>query len=88
MNLEQDYMHYRLNFLLVLQLSTASSAFSFLLNVTIPLVQAVQVHLPLNLYKLPNNADCYRIYTEDFSHLSDTCDLIVCFFFVFFNFFY
>ena len=60
MNLEQDSTCIiNLNFLLVLQLLTASSAFSFLLNVTIPLVQAVQVPLPLNLYKLPNNADCH-----------------------------
>ena len=62
-------------FLLVLQLLTASSA--FLLDVTIPLVQAVQLHLPLNLYKHPNNADCHRIYTEDFLHLSDICNFIV-----------
>ena len=53
------YMHYSLNFLLVLQLITASSAFSFLLDVTFSLVQVVLLPLPLNLYKLGNDADCH-----------------------------
>ena len=48
---------------------------SFLLHVTILLVKPLQLHLALcnwltphnlNLYKPPDNADCHRIYFEDF----------------------
>ena len=60
------------SFCLLLQLLTASSSF---LHVTILLVKSLQLHLSpynwlisdnLNLYKVPDNAVCHRIYSKEF----------------------
>ena len=74
MNLETSlYMHFNSKF--VACIAIINCLISLLLHVTIPLVKPLQLHLTLcnwltphnlNLYKPPDNADCHRIYFEDF----------------------
>ena len=73
MNLEEGSICISdLKFLLVMQLLTASSAF-FVLQLHVPLFNSL-IPVKLNLYKPLNNAACHRIYIEEFSPSSDTCN--------------